>query len=134
MYLKEDSLYLNGIFDMVSHNMSVSYTDILCLSKDNFLNTFLDLYKIKDKKIELVEENNNLKELLTSLFEIKDKELNRILYLLEKECGKYNKTYSFKENKIYDYLSRKTMFYFLEDIYFIEFDKKVICLMIGNNE
>ncbi len=134
MYLKEDSLYLNGIFDMVSHNMSVSYTDVLCFTKDNFLNTFLDLYKIKDKKIELVEENNNLKELLTSLFEIKDKELNRILYLLEKECGKYNKTYSFKDKKIYDYLDRKTMFYFLEDIYFIEFDKKVICLMIGNNE
>ena len=130
MYLKEDSLYLNGIFDMVSHNMSVSYTDVLCFTKDNFLNTFLNIYKVKDKKLELVEEKNNLNNFLSSIFGIKDKELDKILYLLEKECGKYNKIYTFKDKKIYDYLDRN----FLEDIYFIEFDKKVICLMIGNNE
>ncbi len=126
-----DYSYIIGLFDMISYNLQPSYIDI------NFIKKYDDIYKeyniSKDKQF--IKRDNN-KDFFKNLFCVNDKELDHFKYLITKELGEVKNIYE-PSNEILDFLSNdnsKYKFFFLEDMYVIEFEKIFVCLLIGNDE
>ena len=126
-----DYSYIIGLFDMISYNLQTSYIDI------NFIKKYDDIYKeyniSKDKQF--IKRDNN-KDFFKNLFCVNDKELDHFKYLITKELGEVKNIYE-PSNEILDFLSNdnsKYKFFFLEDMYVIEFEKIFVCLLIGNDE
>ena len=135
MYLKEESIYISGMFDTASYNLLPSFTEVFCFKKDDlskiisreFEISGTDIkYKIYDKKIE---------EFLKIVFVLNDKEITNMVYYLERECGKCINIYEAEKSTVNKLDGNKYVpFYILENVYFFEFENIIICLMIGNNE
>ena len=126
-----DYSYIIGLFDMISYNLQPSYIDI------NFIKKYDDIYKeyniSKDKQF--IKRDNN-KDFFKNLFCVNDKELDHFKYLITKELGEVKNIYE-PSNEILDFLSNdnsKYKFFFLEDMYVIEYKKIFVCLLIGNDE
>ncbi len=83
---KEKSLYISGIFDMVSYNLNPSYIDIECMNKD-YIETISKIYNIKKEDIKLNNLNIDLNAFIKQLFNINNQELEHFLYLIKKEIG-----------------------------------------------
>ena len=129
-YLREDTIYLNDVFKKLTEESTIigpSYIDIVCFKKDNFNKYFSKFYKIKEEQIK----KKKLKESINDILQ----------YSYNKETIDYiNNIFNDKFGKIYNIYSEEyielsnTPFYFIEDVYLIEFDKVIISLIIGNNE
>ncbi len=88
--------------------------------------------------MKLRESKYTMKDILLSWFgkdetNIKDS----LLYWIEFDSGKAIKVYEYTNN-LDELLSRSeggvSNFYFVEDIYFIEFDNVIMSFILGNNE
>ncbi len=134
--MRYETNYIDGIVLMASWNMKPSYMSAVCLKKENYLEEFGKPYKLN--KIILEEETQSFPTLMKELLNISKEELETFLYLIEKEAGKVEKVYTANNKEVWKALSGEyggtSGFYFLEDIYFVEFEKMVICFMMGNNE
>ena len=138
MYLKNESLYVSGLVNMASFNIGASYMQADCFKLNNYLDAFSKKYKISKDIINLKEEKISIEELFKEILNLDKNQTNNFIYWLETETGKCNKIYTIENSEFYDKLSGEyngiSGFYFVEEAYFIEFDKMFICFMIGNNE
>ena len=119
------SSYINGLVNMissVSKKIGYSFIEGYCLLKDDFKEEFCNNFKIKDFKLEEVN-NNYLSDY------IEDDLIENLLYWLHIRIGKEIKYYTIDNLDL-----KNTLFYIVDDIVVIEYDKYMVCLIIGNNE
>lgn len=135
------SLYVTGLTNMassLSKNIGLSYVEVDCFDKDNYKKEFSKYYEIKEDDVKLVESNLTMKDVLLAWFGKEESNItDSLLYWIERDSGKSIKVYEYTNN-LHELLSRSdgglSEFYFVEDIYFIEFDKVIMCFILGNNE
>ena len=136
MYLERESLFLRGVTEMASSASTYigpSYVVTECYEKDGYEEEFKYVHGLKTNlKLELV--NETFKEVLASLFGEDKKIIDGLLYLFSRYSDNFNKIYTINDKTVLEKIEKKVMFYFLEDIYFIEGDNIVFCLIMGNNE
>ena len=137
MIEKKISAYLTGITHMASAvNGSPSFIEANCYKLKNFTEEFSKDYKIPKNKIKLTISNKNINDIFKNWLNNNEKLINSMLHLIKCEIGNPVKIY--EANKITDFLSRCeggiSSFYFAEEVYFIEYEKYMVCFMIGNNE
>ncbi len=127
--------YISGIVGMLSCNTAPSYIYAHSLGKKDYIDEFCKLYTldIKETKLELVNKSDEV--FFGEIFNLDKKNLDTFLYLINGIAGKSIRKYNFFSKKFEDKIYKKyTPFYFLENVYIIEFEKMAICFMIGNNE
>ena len=130
--------YLTGITNLassLSKKIGRSYINVNCYEKDKFLDEFSKRYRLKKERIVLEESNDSLNDFLKSCFE--DWMLESLNYYFNKDLGNEVKTYYGSKDLIslMEGCNRGLCgFYFLDDLFFVEYDKYMICLLLGNNE
>ena len=142
MYLDKSSLYISGLFNMassMSKKIGYSYIQADCFEKKNYKKKFTEMYEIPEEDFKLEEYSNNLETLLKDLLG-NDKDLiEGLIHWLSISSGTVKKIYTITEDdKSREYIGAEHNgygpFYFCEDLYFIETDRMVVCLLIGNDE
>ncbi len=133
MTTEEADLYISGIVSMASYNMGCSYMRSDCYDINNYMNSFIRFYKLSDGII-LDEVKRPFNDLMKDLLRIDNKALDTFLYLINYRAGNVKKIYTISDTNILSLIEKKTTFYILEEIYIVEFEKIMICFMIGNNE
>lgn len=133
MYLKEKSNYIKGLVNMASHNMGPSYMTATCY--DNFT-SFQKDYKIPSSISELEEIKKTPSEFFQEILKIEGRELDTLLHWFRMRCGDILKISTSKNEKLLDHIMKKkySPFFFLEEMYFLDFKDITIILMIGNDE
>ena len=133
MNIKNSSLYVSGLLDMASFNLGPSYTQAFCMDLNNYIESFAKMYNVSSNLIQLQKINCDLSKFFGDILCLDEKAVKTLVYWITTECGNCLRIHSSNNNELINSLCGKT-FYFLEDIYFIEFEKETVCLMIGNNE
>ena len=141
MYLKYCSSYITGLTHMASYcskQIGPSFVIADCFEKSNYIKEFSNVYDISEESIEFANSKFTLEELLKTWFG-DDEIVQGLIYWIKFKAGNPKKVLEISENcNICDILSSSsggnTPFYTLENIYFVEFEKMVICFMIGDNE
>ena len=143
MYIKGTSPYINGLTNMASSctkQMGPSYMKAVCFDKKNYIESFKDYYNIPNEKVSLTETAMTLKDFLECFFGKNKEIIEGLMHWIHINAGDAKKVLTIEdENRdLIETLSGSdggiSGFYILEDIYFIEFDKMVICFTIGNDE
>ena len=142
MYLEGYSSYIDGLVNMASscsEYMMPSYMRAICFKKKNYKKAFCNFYKIPEKELEIIETSLTLKDFINQSFGNIKEITEGLTQWLHMEVGDYKKVLTVSENsKVLDLLSGSDGgiggFYIVEDIYFIEFDKMIVCFIIGNDE
>ena len=135
------SLYITGLTHMassLSKNIGPSFVEVDCFDKNNFDEEFAKSYDIKKEDVKLRESKYTMKDILLSWFGKDETNItDSLLYWIEFDSGKAIKVYEYTNN-LDELLSRSeggvSNFYFVEDIYFIEFDTVIMSFILGNNE
>ena len=68
------------------------------------------------------------------LFRLDKEEVGKTIQKIEKEFGKIGTIYETDTQKLGRYDGKVWPFFFLEALYFIETEKVMICIMVGNCE
>ena len=137
MYLKTESSYVSGLVNMASScskQIGLSYVDADCFELKDYKKEFSKIYEINENELILEDLNLSFGEFLTNLFGENKDLIEGLIHWINFNIGKPNKLLTLKDNNILDKLSKDSPFYFIEDIFFIECEKIVICLLIGNDE
>lgn len=138
MYINNASLYVEGLANMASFNIGCSFMKADCYELNNYIEAFSKDYKISKDIIKLNEEKTKIEDFFKEVLNLDKKQTETFTYWLQKEAGPCKKIFIAENNKLYDKLSGYNKgisgFYFVEDVYFIEFEKMVIVFIIGNNE
>ena len=137
MFLKKESAYITGLTNLASYyskEIGPSYVEADCFDKENFIDDFSKLYTIPKEDVQIEKTNLSLEEFLKMWFGESNKELiEGLLHWIRIHYGEDKKIYETCENsKVLNY--DIGMFFNLEDIYFVEFEKLVIGIYIGNDE
>ncbi len=136
MNLREKDIYISGVINMASYNMGPSDMKAACYNKENYLEEFSKDYKLSKNKIALKEVKQDYKKRLQEALNINDEAIKKLDYLITKEAGSCIKTFEVTA-ETFNYLDNPKNylpFFFLEDIFFIEFENMIICFMTGNFE
>lgn len=137
MYLKRESSYVSGLVNMASScskQIGLSYVDADCFELKDYKKEFSKIYEINENELILEDLNQTFEEFLTNLFGSNKDLIDGLIHWINFNIGKPNKVLTLKDNNILNKLSKNSPFFFLEDIFFIECEKIVICLLIGNDE
>ena len=135
------SSYFTGLTNLastVAKGKTPSYIEVDCFDKNNFNEEFAKCYKIDKDKIVLEEENTTINDILSGW--LNDKEVvDSLQYWIGLKIGKPLKVYKNKEENnleelISGYSNSMSPFYITEEVYFVEYNDYILCLMIGNNE
>ena len=136
----ENEYYLKGIMNIassISKNIGLSYIDVEVYNKERFKEEFCEYHRINIKELELNQRQNELKEALKEWFLDDKKIIESIIYWINNKLGKEKQIYK-TTNKIIDLLCSNnkgnTIFYTVEDVMFIEYEKEIIVFILGNNE
>ena len=138
MYLKESSLYVSGLTKMASSCSSwigLSYMDAVCFEKKTFKEDFCSLYGVSN--FELEASSLTLSQLFTSVFGDNSKLVEGLCHWLKLEAGGFITVYNCDDklcSLLSDSKAGRTLFYMVEDVCFVEFEKMMICFIIGNDE
>ncbi len=136
MYLKECSSYITGLTHMASYcskQIGPSFVIADCFGKNNYIKEFANIYDISENSIELNISEFTLEELLKAWFG-EESIVEGLIYWIKFEAGNPKKVLEISKESLNLLDEGKASFYTLEDMYFVEFEKMVICFMIGNNE
>ena len=140
MFQVSISSYMNGLFDMasgISKSLGPSGISVFGFAKKDFIKHFKKFFGIKGD-IELVDSSDTFDSILFDWF--KDGAVvSELLYLMISELGDINRILvSSDDTYLRDELCSESGglsgFYFVEDVYFVEFHDYMICFIIGNNE
>lgn len=142
MYLEGFSSYVDGLVNMASscsEYMMPSYMRAICFKKKNYKKAFCNFYKIPEKELEIIETSLTLKDFIIQSFGNIKEITEGLTHWLHIEVGDSKKILTVPDSsKVLNLLSGSdggiSGFYFVEDIYFIEFDKMIVCFIIGNDE
>ena len=135
--IEKGKLYKN---QQLGNRANYYYTFSLDNKEYKTLSDVLDvLYKeMNEKDVKLKESKYTMKDILLSWFGKDETNItDSLLYWIEFDSGKAIKVYEYTNN-LDELLSRSeggvSNFYFVEDIYFIEFDTVIMSFILGNNE
>ena len=142
MYLIEETEYISGLVNMASSLsdwMGVSYMDAICFNKDSYIEDFSKLHNINKEEIKIHETDILLEEFIKNNFGNNKKLIDGLSYWIKTTTGDFKKIYVQDDNsKLNELIEKsnykKTLFFFIEDIVFIEFDKMIVVFITGNNE
>ena len=142
-FIRYSSNYVAGLTRMASscsRIMGPSYVDAGCYELGDYKKEFANSYKIKEEDINLIEVNKSFRQFLEDIFGNDVPGLvDGLEHWIHMEAGDSVKIWntaddSELEEKLGGESGGRSSFYFVEDIFFIEFEKMVICFMIGNDE
>ena len=133
--------YLSGLIDLttsLSKKINPSFINVTCFKKNKFKENFSKYYKIPINKIKLNKSNKNIDKLLKSWLG-NNKVVTNLIDIINKELDIPINTYiPTKDSKLDSLLSGYNRglsgMYFVEEIYFIEYNNYMICYILGNNE
>ena len=135
--------YLDGLFHMASSCstwIGPSYIETLCMDQENYAEFFTGHFHVPMELLENVLTNESLKDALTAwLGENEPRIIEGLIHWMQFDLGKATGIFRLTHcEKLVDALSQCNKgpgrFYFMEDILFIAFPKKMVCLMMGNDE
>lgn len=137
MYLNAESSYISGLTNMASSCSTMigpSYVEASCFGLKKYKHEFLQIYEIDEKDLLLKELNVSFNDFLTNIFGDDKKLIDGLMHWIRFVAGETNKIFTIDEHC--DVLNKisNVPFYFLEDLFFIECEKMVICFLIGNDE
>ena len=120
-------------------NMGPSYMNSVCFDVDNYRNEFSKHYKVKDEDIKIHKYEGTFSELFKNLYLDEDNIINGLKYWLEMELDEIKNIYIEDEDSKLDSLLSGSEggvsgFYSVEEVIFIEFEKTMLVIIIGNNE
>lgn len=129
--------YLSGIMNMassLSKSIGPSYAKVDCYDKKNFKKEFCNYYKIKEEDLNLIDTPNSLETTLLDWF-IDEKEIvESITYWFNLKDRGEKKVYLSDEKLVNLLCDKRKDFYFLDDLFFVECNKKIYVFLLGNNE
>ena len=139
MYLKNETIYLTGLFDLaasISKNIGPSAFDVICFPKNTYQKELLKMFKIK-KDLDFIDSNLSFNDLLKALFGEEQELIKGMDYHLVKEIGIPKKilTIDHKYLELFESSTRGFgAFYIVEDLYVLETDNKDLVIILGNYE
>ena len=142
MIEKRLSCYFSGLTNMASScskEIGLSYINTTVFKLNNYKESFSKHYKIPITNINLIKSKLTINKLFENLLG-KDKNIiESLIYYIECDIGKPKAIYEVKEDSnLIDLLSGYNNgisgFYIVEDIYFVEYEKVIVCFILGNNE
>lgn len=136
MLVKEKTLYLSGLIRMASHNLGHSYMDAWCFEKEEYLKEFRSYFKLKNS-VMFEEISQDIHAFFKEALYIDDQEVRNLVYWISRSLGEYERILTVTDTETIDNLSGTrglAPFFFVEEVYFIEYGDKVLCLMTGNDE
>ena len=139
MYLKDESLYISGLFKMASScskKIGYSYATAACFKPKNFIDGFKDFYQIKED-VKLKKSNITYTKLLERIFGKNKRIIEGLIHWTTFNSGEVLNIYTINNNIIESLGGGEkglSPFYFCDNVYFIELKKLVICVLIGNDE
>lgn len=133
------SSYFTGLTNMlssVSSNIGPSFIEVKCFDLKKYKEEFAEYYEIDISDVKLEKTNYDFKEMLNNWF-IEDELTYSLIYWIKLKIGEANCVYE-TNSKLSNLLSNSeggnTIFYIVDDIYFVEFKKYMLCFILGNNE
>ena len=136
MLVKGKTLYLSGLIRMASHNLGHSYMDAWCFEKEEYVNGFRSYFKLKNE-VMLEEISQDIHSFFKEVLFLDDQEVKNLVYWISRSLGEHERIMTVSDSKTIDNLSGTkglAPFFFVEEVYFIEYSDKVLCLMTGNDE
>ena len=138
---KELSSYISGLMNMASSlstYIGPSWIDASCFEKKNSFEEFKKYYKL-DIDISINKTNRDFDIALKAWLGEDKKLIESLEYWINLELGEVVEIYEVTNYKeVCSMLSWSeggvSPFYFVEDLYFIEFRDYMICFIMGNNE
>ena len=132
--------YITGLTHMagvMSNNLSYSYIEATVFKLKDYKKNFSKFYEVDEDKIKLEKIERSSRDVFYDWF--KNSEIvNNLAYLVERSLGKEKNVYMVCDNSLIDMLSGYdnglSGFYILEEMIFVEYEKGMVCYMIGNNE
>lgn len=135
--------YLNGLLHMASCCSDwIGRSEITaeCFSVDSFYSDFSSEYGINKDELNLIKEPITFRQELARWIGGKASELNDSVYwLFHHKLGDAFQVYRLKDED--DLISGfgwgeggKGPYYFVEDLFFVQFKDVFVCLFLGNNE
>ncbi|MBQ6497967.1 MAG: hypothetical protein IJI58_04570 [Bacilli bacterium] len=142
MYLANSSSYISGLFNLsssVSKTIGPSYIQADCFEKKDYKKKFIEMYEIPKEEFNIEKYDNSLEQLLIDLLGNNKDLIEGLLHWLHIESGDVKEIYTVPEDSnVMNYIGSEYNgygpFFFCEDLYFIETDRMIICLLIGNDE
>ena len=137
------SSYISGLTNMASscsNEIGPSYISADCFNKKNFKKEFSKYYKIPIECIKIEESKKTLEQVFSEWLGKKgDDIIENLLYWIKLCVGEPIKTFDLSEDSnLINILSRCdngiSEFYFVEDVFFVEYKEYMVCFIIGNNE
>ena len=109
-----------------------SYFQMDVFKRDNYFREFEDYY-LKTRKYKKIKEDILLNELLG--YVLLEEDVSLIINDMTLKLGDIKGIYTLSRRAL-DRIEKNhvTMFFFLDDIIFVEFNDFCLCFMIGNNE
>lgn len=137
MYLKTESSYISGLTNMASScskQIGLSYVDADCFELKDYKEEFAKIHKIDENELILEDLNQTFEEFLTNLFGNDKNLIEGLTHWINLIAGKANKVLTINQDSNITEKISNLPFFFLDDLYFIECEKMVICFLIGNDE
>ena len=137
----EKSGYVTGVLNMASSSskkLDKSYIDATVMGKKNYHKSFTEFYEIPNAILNLKEIDKTFEDILIEWLDNK-KLVKDAKNWVEYSIGASSKVYAVEnEEKLIKELERSnggiSEFEYIEKIYFIEFKRTMVCLMLGHNE
>lgn len=132
--------YLNGMFILacsISKRIGLSYARVVVLNKNNWLQEFCQNYQLDNKKIVFSRRKRKFANILNAYFGNKDTLTKALIGKIRDLLGNEKNVYYSENGYLIDALGGSkglSGFYFVEDVFFIEYEEVMVILMIGNNE
>ena len=133
-------MYLSGLMNIassLSEYIGLSYIRVDCYDKETFEEEFLKNYKVKINLNNLEKSSKSLEKELEEWFGTDKKIIESLIYWIDQEIkGEKIIYYSNKDiiEKLSGYNRGLSGLYIVEDVLFIECNKKILIFMLGNNE
>lgn len=136
------SCYFSGLIDMscsCSQEIRPSHIKVNVFKIKDYKEKFSKYYEVPIESIKLTKINITINELFKNLLGKNNNLISSLLYYIEHDIGLPKEIYKVKDSSnlidiLSGYNNGVSGFYFVEDIYFIEYDKYIVSYIIGNNE
>ena len=118
-----------------SKSISYSYLRIFAFDRDDFEESFKEFFELDIDEIKLTESEESFEEIFGTFLEKRN--ARRIVKGIRDICGMEKNVY-YDDCDLYELLEGASGglsgFYFIEEIFFAEYDDSMVCYILGNNE
>ena len=134
--------YLDALLDLTARaggNFGLDEVLPVSLPKEDLIDAFRKEFRCKDYPLELAESDHSLSEAYKEFFGLSDEDFRLAEAAAELTENKFGKTgkicYPKERGKLLDVIGgTKGPFYTVTDLFFVFFEKEVLCIVSGNFE